>query len=100
MSASRRLAGANGQRGKHYDAANPPAFERHRTAATTHTDLSLSTRFEPPAWGAEALKVPVNVFNLMSKQDVTSIGPARMLAGDPYIFQAPRSAQRSAKAEF
>ncbi|CAM3849560.1 TonB-dependent receptor [Roseateles saccharophilus] len=83
-----------------YDASNPGAYERYRTAATTNTDLSLSYRFTNVGFGAQALKLQLNVFNLMNKQDVTSISPAKNPTFDQYTFQAPRSYQVSAKAEF
>jgi hypothetical protein len=40
------------------------------------------------------------VFNLAGKQDVTSISPGKTAAGDQYTFQAPRSFQVSARADF
>lgn len=83
-----------------YDASNPTAYERYRTAATSNTDLSLSYRFAEVGYGLRSLKLQLNVFNLMNKQDVTSISPGKTIAGDQYIFQAPRSYQLSAKAEF
>jgi hypothetical protein len=36
----------------------------------------------------------------LNKQDVTSISPGKTLAFDQYTFQAPRSVQISAKADF
>jgi iron complex outermembrane receptor protein len=83
-----------------YDASNPTAFDRYRIAATSNTDLSLSYRFTGLGYGVKALKLQLNVFNLMNKQDVTSISPAKVTAYDQYTFQAPRSWQLSAKAEF
>ncbi|MBV8035222.1 TonB-dependent receptor [Roseateles sp.] len=83
-----------------YDASNPAAYDRYHTAATTNTDLSLSYRFTGLGMGLKALKLQLNVFNLMNKQDITSISPGKTVAGDQYIFQAPRSYQVSAKAEF
>lgn len=83
-----------------YDATNPTAYDRYHTAATTNTDLSLSYRFTQLGMGLKGLKLQLNIFNLMGKQDVTSITPGKTLAGDQYIFQAPRSVQVSAKAEF
>ncbi|MFG6486855.1 TonB-dependent receptor [Roseateles sp. BYS78W] len=83
-----------------YDATNPAAYDTYRIAATTNTDLSLSYRFTGLGWGVRGLKLQLNVFNLMNKQDVTSISPAKVAKYDQYTFQAPRSWQLSAKAEF
>lgn len=83
-----------------YDATNPTAYDRYRTAATTNADLSLSYRFTGLGMGLKGLKLQLNVFNLMDKQDITSISPGKTVPGDQYIFQAPRSYQVSAKAEF
>ncbi len=83
-----------------YDAANPANYEAYRIGATTNTDLSLSYRFTALGWGVKGLKLQLNVFNLMDKQDVTSISPAKVAKYDQYVFQAPRSWQLSAKAEF
>ena len=81
-----------------FDATNPTAYETYRIAATTNTDLSLSYRFTGLGWGVKGLKLQLNAFNLMNKQDVTSISPAKVAKYDQYIFQAPRSWQLSAKA--
>lgn len=83
-----------------YDASNPAAYEAYHLAATTNTDLSLSYRFTGLGWGTKGLKLQLNVFNLMNKQDVTAISPAKVAKYDQYTFQAPRSWQVSAKAEF
>lgn len=85
-----------------YDPTNPSAYLRYRTAATTNTDFSLSYRFGPVGMGLKALKLQLNVFNLMNQQNVTAITPGKPTdgSGDQYSFQAPRSWQLSARAEF
>lgn len=83
-----------------YDPANPTVFDAYRTAATTNTDLSLSYTWKALGLGLKSLKLQANVFNLMNKQDVTSISAGKTVKGDQYIFQAPHSGQLSVKAEF
>jgi outer membrane receptor protein involved in Fe transport len=50
--------------------------------------------------GIKGLKLQLNVFNLLNREEVTSISPGKVLVGDQYQFQAPRSLQVSAKADF
>ena len=83
-----------------YDATKPAAYEQYRTAAYTNTDLSIAYRFAGMAWGIKALKLQVNVFNLFDKQEVTAISAGKTVPFDQYTFQAPRSVQVSAKADF
>lgn len=83
-----------------YDTAKPAAYDKYRTGAYTNVDLSLAYRFANPGWNLHSLKLQLNVFNLLSKQDVTSISPAKNAAFDQYTYQAPRSFQLSARAEF
>lgn len=83
-----------------YDAAKPAAYDTYLTGAYTNTDLSIAYRFTSPGAGMSSLKLQLNVFNLFNKQDVTSISPAKSAAFDQYTFQAPRSFQVSARADF
>ncbi|MES2264316.1 MAG: TonB-dependent receptor [Pseudomonadota bacterium] len=83
-----------------YDAAKPAAYDLYKTAAYTNTDLSVAYRFTGLGMGIKTLKLQFNVFNLFDKQEVTSIAPGKTVAFDQYTFQAPRSVQLSAKADF
>ncbi|MES2129156.1 MAG: TonB-dependent receptor [Pseudomonadota bacterium] len=83
-----------------YDASKPAAYDLYKTAPYTNTDLSVAYRFTELGLGIKTLKLQFNVFNLFNKQDVTSISPAKAVAFDQYTFQAPRSVQISAKADF
>lgn len=83
-----------------YDAAKPAAYELYRTAAYTNTDLSVAYRLPTPGLGIKNLKLQFNVFNLFDKQEVTAIAPGKTVAFDQYVYQAPRSAQVSFKADF
>ena len=83
-----------------YDATKPANYELYHTPAYNNIDLGYSYTFANPGWGSKALKLQVNVFNLINSQTVTSISPGKVLAGDQYLFQAPRSIQASMKADF
>jgi iron complex outermembrane receptor protein len=83
-----------------YDPANPNAYDYYKTHAYNNADLGVAYTFRNLEAGFKSLKLQVNYFNLFNKQDVTSISPGKVLAGDQYTFQAPRSVQVSMKAEF
>jgi iron complex outermembrane receptor protein len=83
-----------------FDSTKPAAYDYYKVAAYNNADLGASYTFKNPDIGIKALKLQVNIFNLFDKQQVTSISPGKVLAGDQYTFQAPRSVQLSAKAEF
>ena len=83
-----------------FDATKPAAYDQYLTAATTNTDLSVAYRLSNLALGIKTLKLQFNVFNLFDKQAVTAISPGKTVAFDQYLYQAPRSIQVSAKADF
>lgn len=83
-----------------YDKAAPANYETYKVAAYENVDLGVSYTISQPFAGTKALKLQLNVFNLLNRQNVTSISPGKTLAGDQYTFQAPRSIQLSAKADF
>ncbi len=83
-----------------YDATKPAAYDFYKTAAYTNTDLSVAYRFRNIGLGIKALKLQLNVFNLFDKQEITSISAAKSALFDQYTYQAPRSVQISAKADF
>jgi iron complex outermembrane receptor protein len=83
-----------------YDAAKPAAYALYKTAAYTNTDLSVAYRFHTVGMGIKNLKLQFNVFNLFDKQEITSIAAAKVAQFDQYTYQAPRSIQLSAKADF
>ena len=82
-----------------YDAA-PATYEKYKVAAIQNVDLSLSYTLRGMVPGVKALKLQLNVFNLMNRQEITSISPNSTPAYDQYLYQAPRSFQVSAKADF
>ncbi|MDL2354567.1 MAG: TonB-dependent receptor [Pseudomonadota bacterium] len=83
-----------------YDAAKPAAYDYYKTAATTNTDLSIAYRFTNIGMGIKTLKLQLNVFNLLDKQEITAIAAGKTVPFDQYTYQAPRSVQISAKADF
>jgi iron complex outermembrane receptor protein len=82
-----------------YDAA-PATYENYKVAALGNLDLSLSYTLRNVLPGTKALKLQVNVFNATNRQEVTAIGLGSTVAKDQYTYQAPRSFQVSAKADF
>lgn len=83
-----------------YNAANPAAYDFYKLAAYNNVDLGTSYTFRHIADNFKALKLQVNVFNLLNQQKVTSISTGKVSAGDQYTYQAPRSFQLSVKADF
>lgn len=83
-----------------YAAANPAAYDTYKTAAYNNIDLGIAYSIPHPGAGLKRLKLQFNVFNLGDSQQVTSISPAKTVAFDQYTYQAPRSYQFSAKADF
>jgi len=78
----------------------PASYEQYKVAAIQNVDLSLSYTLHGVVPGTKALKLQLNVFNLMNHQEVTAISPNSNPAFDQYLFQAPRSVQLSAKVDF
>jgi len=78
-------------------------YDYYKTAAYDNVDLGVSYSMKNVAT-FKAVKVQLNVFNLSNSQKTTAISAASStVAGsayDTYIFQAPRSAQISVKADF
>ncbi|WP_426110411.1 TonB-dependent receptor [Massilia sp. PWRC2] len=83
-----------------YDPAKPAAYDTYLIGGYTNTDLSLAYRFLKPGAGISMLKLQLNVFNLANKQAITSISVGKTVPFDQYTFQAARSFQVSARAEF
>lgn len=83
-----------------FDPAKPAGYDLYRTQAFSNTDFGIGYTIANPGAGAKALKLQLNVFNLFNRQDVTSISPAKTVAFDQYLYQAPRSIQVSARADF
>ena len=83
-----------------YSAASVASYEYYKVAAYHNVDLGLSYTFRNFAESVRVLKLQINVFNLFDQQKVTSISPGKILAGDQYAYQAPRSVQVSARADF
>ena len=82
-----------------YKASAPAEYEAYKVQAYDNVDLGLSyTLRGVPAIGAKSLKLQINVFNLLNRQDVTAISSTGAKA--QYTYQAPRSLQLSAKASF
>jgi len=78
-------------------------YDFYKTAAYDSIDLGVSYTMKNIAQ-FKAVKVQLNVFNLANSQKATAITAASSTATgtayDTYIFQAPRSAQISVKADF
>ncbi len=83
-----------------YDAAKPANFDYYRTKSYDNADLGVSYTLTGLGMFGKTLKLQANVFNLFDSGKVTSISPGKVLAGDQYLFQAPRSFQISAKLTF
>jgi iron complex outermembrane receptor protein len=83
-----------------YDATKPAAYDAYKTSAYMNTDFSIAYRFKDIGAGIKTFKLQFNVFNLFNKQEVTAISVGKTAAFDQYIYQAPRSYQVSAKADF
>ena len=81
-----------------YTAASAADYEAYRVAAYDNTDLGVSYTFVKPVQGTQAVKVQLNVFNLLNRQQVTAISGTGKYA--QYTYQAPRSLQLSVKADF
>jgi iron complex outermembrane recepter protein len=93
-----KRSGANYQ--QDFDASKPAAYDFYRLATYDNTDLGGSYTFRNVAAGVKALKLQFNIFNLLNNQKVTAISPGKTLAGDQYIYQAPRSYQLSMRLDF
>jgi iron complex outermembrane recepter protein len=83
-----------------YDAAKQNNYEYYKLAAYNNADLGASYTFRDLAEGFKALKLQLNIFNLFDQHKVTSISPGKVLVGDQYTYQAPRSYQVSLRADF
>ncbi len=83
-----------------YDATKPLAYDTYQTPAYGNTDLSVAYLFSNISYGIKNFKLQFNAFNLMNNRTVTSISTGKTVAGDQYLYQAPRSYQISAKADF
>ena len=82
---------------------NQAYYDFYKTASYDNIDLAVSYTMKNVAQ-FKAVKVQLNVFNLADSQKATAITAASSTvtgtAYDTYIFQAPRSAQISVKADF
>ncbi len=83
-----------------YDAAKPANYDYYRTKSYDNADLGVSYTLTGLGVFGKSLKLQANVFNLFDSGKVTSVSPGKLLAGDQYLFQAPRSFQISAKLTF
>ncbi len=83
-----------------YSATAPADYDYYQTKAYSNADLSLSYTMKNIGWNMKAVKLQLNVFNLFNTQDVMSISAGKTKPFDQYQYQAPRSAQVSAKVNF
>ncbi len=81
-------------------AAADAAFDYYKTKAYNNLDLGVAYTMKDVGSFGKALKLQLNVFNLLNSQEVTAIAPGSTTALDGYTFQAPRSMQVSAKLDF
>ncbi|GAA4031805.1 hypothetical protein GCM10022212_33230 [Actimicrobium antarcticum] len=83
-----------------YDATKPADYDYYKVQAYKNADLGVSYSIRNPFLGSKLLKLQLNVFNLLDKQDITSITAGKTRPFDQYLYQVPRSMQISAKADF
>lgn len=83
-----------------FDGTKPADYDYYKVASYANADLSLSYTMRNAFIGSKGLKLQLNVFNLLNRQDVTSITPGKTRPFDQYLNQAERSFQLSAKADF
>ena len=83
-----------------FDATKPANYDYYRTRAYDNLDLGASYTFTSFGPFIKALKLQANIFNLLNQHHVTSVSPGKTLAGDQYLYQAPRSFQISARMTF
>jgi iron complex outermembrane receptor protein len=76
------------------------AFDYYQTKAYGSLDLGLSYALKDMGLFAKAVKLQLNVFNLLNDQSITAISAGKTLVLDTYTYQAPRSVQVSVKADF
>jgi iron complex outermembrane receptor protein len=85
------------------DYTNQAYYDFYKTAAYDNLDVGVSYTMKNVAQ-FKTVKVQMNVFNLANSQKATAITAASSSvtgnAYDTYIYQAPRSAQISVKADF
>jgi iron complex outermembrane receptor protein len=81
-------------------AAAAAAFDYYQTKAYNNLDLGVAYTMKDVGSFGKALKLQLNVFNLLNSQEVTAISPGKTVALDGYTYQAPRSMQVSAKLDF
>ncbi len=83
-----------------YSAATPSNFDYYQTKAYDNLDLGVAYTFKNVGSFGKALKLQLNVFNLLNSQQVTAIAPGKTVVLDGYTYQAPRSMQVTAKLDF
>ena len=85
--------------GSYFMSANQPAA--YYISGYSNTDLNVGYTIKNPGMmGVKSMKLQFSVFNLLNKQDVTSITKGTTTALDQYLWQAPRSAMLSARLDF
>ena len=87
-------------RNQAFNSATPANFDVYQTKPYDNLDLGVAYTMKNVGAFAKALKLQLNVFNLLNSQQVTAIAPGKTAALDGYTYQAPRSMQVTAKLDF
>jgi outer membrane receptor protein involved in Fe transport len=87
-------------RNQAFSSATPANFDLYQTKPYDNLDLGVAYTMKNVGTFAKALKLQLNVFNLLNSQQVTAIAPGKTVALDGYTYQAPRSMQVTAKLDF
>jgi iron complex outermembrane receptor protein len=101
-----KVTGATRQ--KDFDATKAPIngqsyYDYYKAPAYGNLDLGVAYTIKNPTQWTKAIKLQLNVFNLLNSQSTTAIssGPYnKQIQYDTYVYQAPRSMQVSLKADF
>lgn len=80
--------------------AGQPYYDYYQTAGYGTMDLGVAYTLKNTGSFGKAVKVQLNVFNLLDSQAVTSISTGKTVAFDTYVYQPARSYQLSLKADF
>jgi iron complex outermembrane receptor protein len=83
-----------------YDATKPANYEFYKAPGYNNADLGVSYTLRNIGFGAKAVKLQANVFNVFNQRGILSISPGKTQALDQFTFLAPRSYQISVKADF
>jgi iron complex outermembrane receptor protein len=75
-------------------------YDYYQTAGYGTVDLGVAYTIKNAGSFGKAVKLQLNVFNLMDSQAVTAISTGKTVPFDTYVYQPARSFQLSLKADF